>query len=147
MPIRNLGPCACCVSRYPVKVVATDFWSSYFTGDIVDGVMVNYITTKVDRLCYTIYYSDGLTSSYTYEGEVYYNDPHWTFDVAEHTATYSLPVSATDANENVYNAVIALTWDADALPHYSSSTDFYDSLRLNNAANETFEFVFERSGE
>lgn len=147
MPIRNLGPCACCVSRYPVKVVATDFWSSYFTGDIVDGVMVNYTTTKVDRLCYTIYYSDGKTASATYEGEVYYNDPHWSFDVVEHTATYSLPVSATDANGSAYNAVIALTWDADALPHYSSNTDFYDSLRLGNAANESFEFTFTKVEE
>ena len=162
MPIRNLGPCACCVSRYPVKVIATKFASSYFQGKIVDGMMTEVLIAKVSLLDYTVYYSDGATesASYTsfYEGWSYYNsatggdssynnDPLWSFDAAEHTATYSLPVTATDASGAVYNATIALKWDSDDLPRYGSADTFYDSLRLANAENGAAEFTFERVDE
>lgn len=162
MPEYDLGPCACCISRYPIKAVVTKFASAYFQGKIVDGMMTNVLIAKVSPLNYTVYYSDGgtETASYTsyYEGWSYYNsatggsssfnnDPLWSFDAAEHTATYSLPVTATDASGVGYNATIVLTWDSDDLPRYGAADEFYDSLRLDNAANESFEFTFKQVEE
>ncbi len=163
MPTKNLGPCACCVSRYPVKAVVTGVGSGQMQCDIVDGSMINVIIVKVSDLKYTVYFSDGTTSgfSYTsyYEGYADYktetggtftgnNDPYWSFDRSEHTMIYGLPITATDASGSVYNATLALTWDADTFELYNSEAGTYISnLSLKTAANESFEFAFEKAEE
>ena len=70
MPIRNLGPCACCqLAAYPVKAVVTEFADATFVGELErkgDTTLV-YAYANPMRIEYVVHFSDGSTVNRTFK--------------------------------------------------------------------------------
>ncbi|MBR4834044.1 MAG: hypothetical protein IKU86_06920 [Thermoguttaceae bacterium] len=158
MPIRNLGPCACCrVGAFPVKAVVTDMKTAYIRGYVENGALSQVLISVVSYLDYDVYYSDGTVVKeshrtgleWRYNNPSESNDPYWRFG-SDRVVEYLLPVEATDANGAIYRAEISVKWSVDGYLNYSGiSNHFYigDPVlpKTLNVANGSLEFAFKKA--
>ena len=156
MPIRNLGPCACCqLAAYPTKAVVTAFAGTTFVGELErkgDTTLV-YAYANPMRIEYVVHFSDGSTVNRTFKASKDFDtdsanvDTNWSVDMSTWIIEYRYVATETDTTgAGKYQTEIVGRWDGHGYM-YLTGVGFGCPTEAGNSIYGTLEFAFERVEE
>ena len=155
MPIRNLGPCACCrLAAYPVKAVVTAF-AATFNGELErkgDTTLVFAYANEM-RIEYVVHFSDGSTVTRTFKASEEFDtespnaDENWSVDMSTWIIEYRYLATETDTTgAGTYQTEIVGRWDGHGYM-YPTGLGFDCPTEVGNSIYGTLEFAFKRVEE
>lgn len=151
MPIRNLGPCACCqTAAYPVKAIVTSFSDVVFVGELarVGDTTLVYAYAGNMHIEYVVHFSDGSTVNRSYRSPRDFDtdgnnvDANWSVDMSTWIIEYRYLATETDTTgAGTYRAEIVGRWDGHGYM-YPTGVGFGCPTEAGNSIYGTLEFQF-----